>query len=325
MHTVESSALSHKNGSSKRASSRFLTLSARSFALRFFLLSLPLFALSLQLRAQTQTELGVADDLSVFGTDGNAADPDVEIKGFTVFGSTQALGYTGAVVGPGNVVVNGALAVSSGAYFTAVSTFNTGMYVMAGIHLNDAAPSATAATLYNSGGNLYWNGTSLTGGGALPLASEGYTLRGNGSSWQATNNLFVKSDGNVGIGTASFGTAKLAVNGNLGLSGTSGTVYGPYFPDTGSHSGALVMQAGFGSSAAGGAVTLYGHSHATKPGWVTVGISQGAGSGASEGRFTVNDSAMAGGTDVLTVLRGGNVGIGTTSPGVKLEIVDATA
>ena len=219
MHTVESSALSHKNGSSKRASSRFLTLSARSFALRFFLLSLPLFALSLQLRAQTQTELGVADDLSVFGTDGNAADPDVEIKGFTVFGSTQALGYTGAVVGPGNVVVNGALAVSSGAYFTAVSTFNTGMYVMAGIHLNDAAPSATAATLYNSGGNLYWNGTSLTGGGALPLASEGYTLRGNGSSWQATNNLFVKSDGNVGIGT----TGPLAMLDVRGLGTTSST------------------------------------------------------------------------------------------------------
>ena len=71
----------------------------------------------------------------------------------------------------------------------------------AGIYLNDAAPLANTATLYNSGGNLYWSGTSLTGGGALPAASEGYTLRGNGSSWQATGNLFIKSDGNVGIGT----------------------------------------------------------------------------------------------------------------------------
>ena len=145
MHTVESSALSHKNGSSKRASSRFLTLSARSFALRFFLLALPLLAVSLPLCAQGQTELGVKDDLSVFGTNGTLDDPNVEIKGFTVFGSTQT-SYTGAGSGPGNVVVNGALAVSSGAYFTGVSTFSTGMYVMA------AASFTNVANIYITGG-----------------------------------------------------------------------------------------------------------------------------------------------------------------------------
>jgi len=71
---------------------------------------------------RAQTELGAEDDLTVLGATGTAIDPDTEIKGFTVFGSTQT-SYTGAVVGPGSAVVNGVLAVSSGAYFVASSTF----------------------------------------------------------------------------------------------------------------------------------------------------------------------------------------------------------
>ncbi|HBB68144.1 MAG TPA: hypothetical protein DCZ93_12805, partial [Elusimicrobia bacterium] len=53
-----------------------------------------------------QTEFGVEDDLTALGVDGTALDPDAEIKGFTVFGSTQAA-YAGAAAAPGNVVVNG--------------------------------------------------------------------------------------------------------------------------------------------------------------------------------------------------------------------------
>jgi len=71
---------------------------------------------------RAQTELGSEDDLTVMGTTGTAIDPDTEIKGFTVFGSTQTA-YPGAVAGAGNVVVNGVLSVSSGAYFTGNSTF----------------------------------------------------------------------------------------------------------------------------------------------------------------------------------------------------------
>ena len=58
-------------------------------------------------------EITVEDDLTVSGTGGTALDPDVGIKGFSVFGSTQS-SYTGAVIGPGNVVINGYLSVSSG-------------------------------------------------------------------------------------------------------------------------------------------------------------------------------------------------------------------
>ncbi len=64
-----------------------------------------------------------------------------------------------------------------------------------------SAPGVTTDKLYNVSGSLYWNGTPLSTGGSIPGATEGYTLRGNGSSWQATSSLFNKSDGNIGIGT----------------------------------------------------------------------------------------------------------------------------
>ncbi|PIU19659.1 MAG: hypothetical protein COT18_06345, partial [Elusimicrobia bacterium CG08_land_8_20_14_0_20_59_10] len=99
--------------------------------------------------ADAGIEFGVEDDLSVFGLAGTALDPDVEVKGFAVFGATQAA-YTGAVVGPGSVVINGFLAVSSGVYLVGASTF-----VSAGnIFVNDGLPGQL---LRKSGsGNLYW-------------------------------------------------------------------------------------------------------------------------------------------------------------------------
>ena len=106
--------------------------------------------------ALAQTELGSEDDFTVLGTDGTAPDPDVEIKGFTVFGSTQDA-YTGAVVGPGGVVVNGVLAVSSGAYFVGSSTF-TG----AGkIFINDGSPGQLLRR--SAAGSLEWSDASALG------------------------------------------------------------------------------------------------------------------------------------------------------------------
>lgn len=96
--------------------------------------------------ADNGTEFGIEDDLTVLGNQGSALDPDAEIKGFTVFGATQSA-YTGAVVGAGNVVVNGYLAVSSGVYSVQSSTF-------AGT-VNLPAPTS----LYVSGGN---NGQVMT-------------------------------------------------------------------------------------------------------------------------------------------------------------------
>ncbi len=63
--------------------------------------------------ADNMTEFGIADDLIVLGKDGDYTDPDVEIKGFTVFGATQAV-YTAHISsGAGNVIINGLLGISN--------------------------------------------------------------------------------------------------------------------------------------------------------------------------------------------------------------------
>lgn len=66
--------------------------------------------------------------------------------------------------------------------------------------------------------------------------------------------------------------------------------------------GKLVAQAGSGSASFGGAINLFGNSHATNAGWVTAGISSGSG-----GKFSVNTQALGAGTDVFTVDVSGNV------------------
>ncbi|MCX6761483.1 MAG: tail fiber domain-containing protein [Candidatus Moranbacteria bacterium] len=143
------------------------------------------------------------------------------------------------------------------------------------------------------------------------------------SGGSGTDAMTILSGGNVGIGTTSPGSP-LEVNGNTRLSAVAAGNRYILLGDssaTNTGTGALVIQAGAGSSGYGGAINIFAHSHATKPGWVTVGLSAAAGSGATEARFTVNDQGLAGGTDLFTVLRTGNVGIGTTNPGLKLDVV----
>ena len=61
------------------------------------------------------------DALKVSGATGTVPDPDLEVKGFSVFGSTDVLTHISTA--PGNVVINGALEVSSDVYITGRSTF----------------------------------------------------------------------------------------------------------------------------------------------------------------------------------------------------------
>jgi len=83
--------------------------------------------------------------------------------------------------------------------------------------------------------------------------------------------------------------------------------------------GRVVVQAGFGSAGAGGALNLYAHSNVTHPGDVVAGISS-----ASGGAFRVNSSALDGGTDWFYVGgTSGRVGIGTTSPSGILHVSKA--
>lgn len=85
----------------------------------------------------------------------------------------------------------------------------------------------------------------------------------------------------------------------------------------------LKIQAGAGSAGFGGGLAMYGHSHATKPGWVTAGISSDSG-----GKFSVNTHGTGTGTNVFTVdsngdsYIAGDLGIGVTSPIGRLQVGD---
>jgi hypothetical protein len=124
---------------------------------------------------------------------------------------------------------------------------------------------------------------------------------------------------NVGIGTTSPGQS-LSVNGNIELKGNNNGTRWVVTDQDATGSTRLSFQAGAGSTGYGGALHLWGAGHSSKPGWVTIGLPNGAGSGSSEARFTVNNGGLADGVDVFTVLKTGNVGIGTTSPGSKLVV-----
>ena len=139
-------------------------------------------------------------------------------------------------------------------------------------------------------------------------ANNGYN---NIFSWNSSGQPYFAN--NVGIGTTS-PTEKLSVSGNIELDDmpANGTRY-LMTNETSTGTGRLNIQAGGGSAAYGGGLSLIANSHASKPGWVIAGISSGAGAGATEGRFVVNTHGLGTGTDIFTVLRTGNVGIGTTS------------
>ena len=65
------------------------------------------------------------------------------------------------------------------------------------------------------------------------------------------------------------------------------------------------IQAGGGSAGYGGGITLYGHAHASFPGWVKAGISAGSG-----GKFSVNSQGVGSGIEAFTVTAAGVTQIG---------------
>ena len=83
--------------------------------------------------------------------------------------------------------------------------------------------------------------------------------------------------GNVGIGVTAPATA-LHIDGHFSFTknGTTGNRYILIDGADATYAGTMNIQAGFGSTAAGGAIKLYAHSHATYPGSVWIGRSAGA-------------------------------------------------
>jgi len=129
----------------------------------------------------------------------------------------------------------------------------------------------------------------------------------------SNNNIYYNA-GNVGIGTAS-PTALLHVNGNAVLAGATTMGSGVSIGGPATTSAPLNVQASPGSLGINiiGRSDHYGYLQFFKNDGTTL---TGAIYGIT-GRLTFTDSAS---TDVLTI-KSGNVGIGTTTPAQKLEVV----
>ncbi len=154
-----------------------------------------------------------------------------------------------------------------------------------GLLLSSYTPVTTSNLLYNTSGDLYWAGNLLAGSAVGNWASNGTDV------W--------RSGGNVGVGTTS-PFAKLSVSGNgyfdgnitsTNLTATGTAQFGPGAMQSGNAGDVQLARSGttgalyFGST--GGKVIYYNGS-----------------------AFTFNDN----------ITTTGNVGVGTASPGAKLQI-----
>jgi microcystin-dependent protein len=172
------------------------------------------------------TEYVVEDDLTVNGTQGTYLDPDVELKGFAVIGATQPSYTTNIPAGPGNVIINGTLGLSNGAYIVGNTTIT---------YITSATFSGASSIFINDGntgqilkksstGNLIWSDLIAAGENGDNLGNHIATMAldmrnfpiinisslaitGAGVSETepvlsiAGSTLVVLSNGNVGIGT----------------------------------------------------------------------------------------------------------------------------
>ena len=124
-----------------------------------------------------------------------------------------------------------------------------------------------------------------------------------------TDRLKITSAGNIAIPTAYNDTSSKVIFIESGITDGSST-----------YQGSLLIQAGGeGSAAYGAGIRLKGHAHATDPGSVEIGLSAVGGA-----KFTIDSYGAGGGSDLFTVLRSGNVGIGTNSPSSKLDVQGTT-
>jgi len=143
------------------------------------------------------------------------------------------------------------------------------------------APETIADKLYNVSGNLVWNGVNLTAGGALPSGAEGQLLYNNAGAWTAFSGLHWDD-----------------TNSRLGIGTTS--------PDRN-----LQVVGGIRAN------YIYTDTAATA---INPSVRLASGYGFfSPGLNSVAVSASS--TEVMRIDASGNVGIGTTSPAGRLDVL----
>lgn len=135
------------------------------------------------------------------------------------------------------------------------------------------------------------------------------------------NTFYVDAATNcVGLGNTTGLGGLLGVSGNISLSGAGTSArYVALLNETSTYAGSFILQAGGGSSGYGGAVTLYGHSHASYPGSVYIGTSASSGGSIIFG----TDNALDPASERMRLNANGRLGLGVSSPTSLLHLADA--
>jgi hypothetical protein len=223
---------------------------------------------------------------------------DGKTIGFTIAGSERLRITSAGLVGVGT---------SSPSYKFEVDN-SGGSTATARLVGNDQANVRLRIQNTGSGGRAYEIVGGLNGANNSHLSIYDATT--------AATRLTITETGLVGVGTTS-PVAPLDVNGNISLSGNgTNPRYLALLSETSTYAGSYILQAGGGSAGFGGAITMYGHSHATYPGSVYIGTSAGSSGSIIFGTNNAIDPA----NEKVRITSAGLVGIGNSSPGSKLHV-----
>lgn len=222
-------------------------------------------------------------------------------------GTANTPTFAGLILGTTNLSLSGS--------FTAAFTM-TGNTAVTFPTSGTLATTAGASGIVSSGtqNQLTWYAATGTTVSGLATAANGVLVTSAGSVPSISSTLPSTVQSNITQLGALIAFTYLATPG-------SGSANGFAFP--GASAGAFGMQAGNGSAAAGGGLTMFGQNHPTKAGWVTAGLSSGV-----TAYFTVNDYGWLGtGTDVFTVSNTGQVVVGSPAAATagKITINPVTA
>jgi hypothetical protein len=168
--------------------------------------------------ADNGTEFGIEDDLTVFGTTGTWTDPDVEIKGFSLFGPLA--GPQNITAAPGNVVIRGNLQADATSYFGSSMTVAGYGVFQSTVQINEGNlkyGTGMAGKVLKSQGNgyVYWGDDNT---GAAALAGTAYRIRmEDGTGTTLADSLLLQNAGGTNI--TLIGNSSMSVTGGLGVAG----------------------------------------------------------------------------------------------------------